>query len=194
MCESQPDQAPLTWSEPVGRIGKDGLERERAATEQECAAVARALGIEACKALTATYSVSHLPKGRFSVQGAAKATVVQTCVVTLDPVELEVVEEISVEFWPPDQLEASSSAPGREVDVEALAGEDPEPILHGQLPIGAIVYQLLAAGLDPFPRSADAALERTEARASEDEADATNPFAALRSLKGKTEGPAGSGD
>ena len=78
-----------------------------------------------------------------------------------------------------------TSDPGEDTPEARLA----EPIRRGLLDLGDVICQEIAAALDPYPRLADAALERSEAAPADP--DASHPFAKLREL-GKS-GKPGSG-
>jgi hypothetical protein len=63
---------------------------------------------------------------------------------------------------------------------------EPEPIVAGQVAVGRIVFECLAAALDPFPRAPDAALDRLEAAPSSAGADSSSsPFSVLAKLRPK---------
>lgn len=164
--------------------------QERQADAAECADIAAALGIVGCRNFNARYTISELGRGRYQVAGTFAAVLVQTCVVTLDPFDQTVEEPFEFEFWPAEQLapDPGASATGREIEIDGLSGEDPEPIINGRLEIGPVLYQLLAAATDPFPRGPEAELERTEA-GDPDRERSKHPFAALRRLKPDDEAP-----
>ncbi len=63
---------------------------------------------------------------------------------------------------------------------------EPEPIVGGQLAVGRIVFECLAAALDPFPRAAGATLDRHEAAPQSAGAGApSSPFAVLAKIRPK---------
>lgn len=181
----------LDWVDRAANVGDEGLERVRQAGADECAAIAEALAIPACRNLEASYRLTQLARGRVLMTGRIRAVLVRTCVVELEDFEQVLEEPIEIEFWPEAQIEGArarplaaqtSSASDREIAVDALEGEDPEPISNGRIDVGAVIYQFLAAALDPFPRMPGAALETVEAAAPAAE-ERQNPFAALRALK-----------
>ena len=55
-----------------------------------------------------------------------------------------------------------------------------ERIENDRIAVGRIVYEALAAGLDPYPRKEDAAFEWRDPKLAEG---AGNPFAVLKKLK-----------
>ena len=87
------------------------------------------------------------------------------------PLELELVPEASMPV-----LTAKDDENENPVEAPLI-----EPIRNGVIDLGEIVYQEIAAGLDPYPRVADVTLDKTEAGPSDDEA--TNPFAKLKRLQ-----------
>jgi hypothetical protein len=171
-----------SWTERAAERAQSELVA-READAGECTAIANALGIVGCRTFSARYSISPLDCGRYLVAGAFSAVLIQTCVVTLEPFDQSIEESFEIEFWPPDQLaDEFGGETAHEIEIDGLAGEDPEPVVNGRLQIGPVLYELLAAATDPFPRHPDAELERTEAGASDTELP-QHPFAALRSLK-----------
>lgn len=167
----------LPWSHAVTDIPEGGLAGERSAGERERATVAEALGLVGCHVLSTRYRISPLGQGRYRLAGRLTADVEQTCIVSLEPVPAHVDEAFDVQFWPEGVAE-----PGLEGEMEALAAAEIEPIADGRIDVGRIVFEQLAAGLDPFPRKADAVLERHEAGG---DSTSTKPFAALEALRKK---------
>jgi len=105
------------------------------------------------------------------------ATVGQTCVVTLEPIENEIDEAIDLVFAPGD----ASPIIGAEVD---LSGSDaPEALIGGGVDLGEIATEFLILGLDPYPRKPDAIFQSPTAGE-----DSANPFAALAALKKRQRG------
>ena len=63
---------------------------------------------------------------------------------------------------------------------------DPEPIVAGQIDVGRVVFECLAAAIDPFPRKPDAALDRSTSAAADGGAGKPeSPFAVLANVKTK---------
>jgi uncharacterized metal-binding protein YceD (DUF177 family) len=112
-----------------------------------------------------------------SVAGQISALVGQTCVVTLEPMETSLDEEIAVSFAQPP---AGAAAADGEVEVAPVTGGDepPEPLVGGKVDLGAIATEFLILAIDPYPRKPGAEF----AAPKTDEA-GVNPFAALAGLK-----------
>jgi hypothetical protein len=173
--------AELNWDHAVLDIPESGLSTERRAAPEELEAVARALELVACSSLTATYTIMPTGGGRYRLNGRLQASLQQSCVVTLEPVAEEIDEAFEVAFWPEDDMPEPASG---EIDID----DEPEiePIVAGQIRVGRVVFECLAGAINPFPRKADAALERVAAspRGRPDDR-SENPFAVLARIKEK---------
>jgi hypothetical protein len=164
---------PLGWSVNVVDVPAGGLAWRHEATADECVAVQEALGIRAISALTARGRVDAQAGGRYRFTGEIAASLIQACVVSLEDVPEQVVEPFVVEFRPAEEAMLAET----EVDFEAEA--DIEPIERGRMAVGRVIYETLAAGLDPYPRAAGSSLEVASAAPLGSE---LNPFAVLKSL------------
>lgn len=181
----------LDWRHAPADISPRGLELERKASTEECRSLARALDILEVRSLVVRYGLAAHGRSRDTGRGAKisgelEAEVVQACVVTLEPVPQTVREPIAVELRDAAAIDPTADIdPEEEADLEPL---DPD----GSIPLGRIVYEVLAAGLDPFPRAPEATVTWS------DPATRANPpsaFAALDRLrapgKGKADGDGG---
>src|SRR5262245_52719428 len=137
----------LAWDHAVQDIPEEGLSVERAASPEECAAVARALDLLACRSLIARYALTLRGGGHVQLSGTVWAQVEQSCVVTLEPLLNVVQESFNVDYWhEADMPEPSGGA------VDMHDEPDMEPIVAGQIEVGNAVFQALASGIDLFPR------------------------------------------
>lgn len=172
--------AELDWIHGLSEIPESGLARERRATPAQRAAIASALDLLACDRLEASYELKPLPQGRYLLQGSLEAEVVQSCVVTLEPVASRIAEPFEVEFRPGLGLPGSAGV----TEFDALEVRDIEPLENGTIPVGRIVYENLAAAIDPFPRQEGVELEQTSTE-PEDVREGASPFAVLKQLKAR---------
>jgi len=173
--------SPLDWEHETTAIPASGLSLTRTATEEERAALAAALDLPAVEELTMTYRIVPGRAEPYRMTGRLSARVVQPCIVTLEPVEGTVEEDIDIVF--DGSHDKDSSDPGEEGEEKAiLDGPDRELIDNGRLPIGRIAYEILSAGLDPYPKKDGAEFQWSDPKAA-DIAQAANPFAALKALK-----------
>jgi len=169
--------APLSWSYRATEIPEAGLSETRTATAAERAAIAAALDIVACDAFKVDYRVRALGGGRYAMSGRLTARATQQCVVTLEPVAQEIVEDFEVEFWPAGTLPEVGDA-----EVEVLSVPDIEPLQRGTIDAGRVFFELLAASIDPYPRKPGASFSWEEP-AGDTSAQEAGPFAGLKKLK-----------
>ncbi|WP_044560838.1 DUF177 domain-containing protein [Azospirillum sp. B4] len=125
------------------------------ATPAERAALAKRLDLVSLDSLTALVRLRRIRGGQMvRVTGELEAQVVQSCVVTLEPLPASVRDEFQALFAP------AHLVPKDEDDLENLGLDDevdpPEPIENGRIDIGELVAQHLSLALDPYPRKEDA--------------------------------------
>ena len=165
----------------VDRIPDQGTSGRIVVQEDERQAMAKIMDVQAVHGLAFDFEVKPIGKGRYRVKGRLEASVTQTCVVTLEPLDRQVVEDVDLEFWPETELASLS-----ETDLEKTFDpdrDDPEAIRDGVIDLGVVAYETLATGLDPYPRKPDAAFEWNGDEMSGEEAPDPGPFDVLRTLK-----------
>ncbi|MGE0744341.1 MAG: DUF177 domain-containing protein [Rhodospirillales bacterium] len=141
----------------------------------ERAALARRFGLVAIDRLEATLRLTRMPRtGRFRLQGELLADVVQTCVVTLEPVPAHIEAPFEVVY-------ERASVPGDAAEVVIASEDEPEPLFSDTLDVGEVLAEELALALDPYPRAPGAEAEwRGDASPAP-----VSPFDALAVLKRK---------
>jgi uncharacterized metal-binding protein YceD (DUF177 family) len=167
---------PLSRPFLIGRLPDRGTEIKVEASEAERAALAADLNLPAIRSLTASLRVTGTPRG-VKVIGRVRAEIVQTCVVTLEPFESVLDEEVNVAFTEPRPPRQRTSEEEQEADLDA-----PDELVDGRVDLGAITAEFLALGLDPYPKKPGAAL--SEETLPDDPA-AASPFAVLSGLRPK---------
>jgi Large ribosomal RNA subunit accumulation protein YceD len=173
--------ADLTWDYATREIPDSGLSRQREAAPDELARIVRTLDLVACNVLRAEYTIKPSVAGRYRLAGSLHAEITQACVVTLEPVVSTIEEGFDVTFWPQEDIPAPESGA---VDLDDEP--EPEPIVAGQIAVGRVVFETLAAAIDPFPRKPDASLDRHEtAPPGVSESKPESPFAVLANIKPK---------
>lgn len=165
----------------VEDIPDTGLHIELDAPAAARAAVAGLAALRDLPRFSAVFDVTRLGAA-VHVVGRVNATVGQTCVVTLEPVESAVEEAIDLKFAPPP--------PGGPADEPKSSGkrrrggdELPEPLVGGTLDLGALATEFLILGIDPYPRKAGAEFAPPKV-----EDPGEHPFAALAALKKRPDG------
>jgi uncharacterized metal-binding protein YceD (DUF177 family) len=161
------------WHMPVRLedVPETGLHFELVADDHVRAGLAALAGVPGLPRLEAAIDVTRQGNG-LRATGRVSATVGQTCVVTLEPMENQVDEAIDVTFAPSSTGDLAHQNGAFEAD------EPPEVLVDGTADLGAIAAEFLLLGIDPYPRKPDAEFARPAAEGA-----ATTPFAALAKLK-----------
>jgi hypothetical protein len=170
----KPSSAP-DWTAPVevAAVPETGRRLDLVADDAAREAIAKSAGLVALPRLEAGFDLTRQGSDGLRVAGRVSATVVQNCVVTLEPIESQVDEPVDLVFLP--EAEPADNA----VDVQALETDDPpEAIRDGVVDLGAVATEFLLLGLDPYPRRPGAVFDAAPAGDP-----ASHPFAALAALK-----------
>ncbi len=171
------------WRVAVGLadVPESGLHVELSADAPTREAVAALAGVNALSRLAAVFDVTRQGRGGLRVRGQVSGTVAQTCVVTLEPVENEVCEDVDLVFAPPA---AAVPVASPEEVLHPDEADPPEPLIDGTVDLGRIATEFLVLGVDPYPRKPDAVFAAPAPAESSD-----SPFAALATLKKKDNEP-----
>ena len=173
------DAPPLSRPLAVASVPAEGLDVVIRANEVECAALARLNALPGVLWLEAPLHVTRSGRDGLKVAGVVRAEIRQTCVVTLEEFDVALEEPVSVRFAPPE-AEARAEHSRREKSLSAedaldMEGDRPDPLIGGQIDLGALAAEFLTLGLDPHPRKPGAQFEEPSP-ATPDE----SPFAALK--------------
>jgi hypothetical protein len=166
----------VPWHVPVAleNIPETGHHFDLIADPQARTAIARIAGLRDLPRLEAKFDVSRHGNGGLRVAGQVAATVGQVCVVTLEPLDNEVGEEIDLLFLPAARAEKD----GKEIAANDRSLDEAEPLVAGVVDLGALAVEFLILGLDPYPRKAGAVFQQPQDRITVD-----GPFTALAALK-----------
>jgi hypothetical protein len=178
------------FSRPVdlAEIPDLGTSRTVDASPEERRAIADAYGLREVRTLTGEARFTPVGRTGYLVEGRVRADIVQTCVVSLVPVDQSIDEPFSVRFSrdAADRI-AAQAHPGAEIELNLAAGEPPEPLSGSSIDLGQVVLEHFVLAIDPYPRAPGAQLP-PEAAASLD-AEEISPFAALAQLRRGTGEP-----
>jgi uncharacterized metal-binding protein YceD (DUF177 family) len=163
-------------------VGATGLEFSFIAEPAECAALAARYEILAVAGLQATADLERTGAGaRARVHFVAD--VVQSCVVTLEPVEARIDQRFEVEFMPQDGAKSVENSDGAELSV---VDGDVAPIRVGVFNLGAVVAEYFSLAIDPYPRKPGIEFFAADYNAGETvDSDERRPFSALSDMISK---------
>lgn len=175
--------APFSYRVKVGHVSHNPLEVHIEADAREREALAALWDILDVEALSAELKIRRWKKDGVKVMGTVHAEVTQACVVTLEPVEQVIDEDIDEIFVPEGSALARIPAnDAGEIVVDPDGPDLPEPFTGDEIDVGAFVAEMAAMALDPYPRRPDVQFEgHVEDDAANDKK--PSPFAVLRNLK-----------
>lgn len=168
---------PLSESIRINEIGK-GLDRTLAPDAAARAKIARSLDLASLEAFVAELSVRPADNAGYRLSGRVRASAVQTCGITLEPLPVEIDQTFSV-----DLVEMIDEPETDEVDV-SVDDDAPDLIEDGRIDLGQYAVEQLALNLDPFPRKPGAEFIQPVEPAE------ISPFAVLKQFKAKDDGTA----
>jgi uncharacterized metal-binding protein YceD (DUF177 family) len=150
-------------------------------TDTEAKALARLMGAQSVPKLRFAGRLEALDPAGWRLDARLAATVIQTCVVTLEPVTTRIDAPVHRTYLP-------ITGP-RPVDIDVSEDDDEEiEPLPDRLDLGLIATEALALALPPYPRKPGATLEPASfagagVRPLRD--DEVKPFSALAALRDK---------
>jgi len=157
--------AELAHGEVTRRLAADSAARRRIAGE---------LGLDGLERLEAEVSAAPWLDGA-RVRGRLQARILQTCGVTLEPLESEIDHDFELKLLPDGSPNAPAEPEDAVLDPDA---EDPPDLIEGdQIDLGALVVEQLALEIDPFPRKPGAVFDAGP------EENPPSPFAVLKDFK-----------
>ncbi|MCX2696145.1 MULTISPECIES: YceD family protein [Ochrobactrum] len=147
------DKPALSYPVPVLHLPAKGLTVNIGTNDKERAALASEHGLQAVKSFDAEFLLTPWKKKGVRLRGTIKAEVVQSCGVTLEPINASVSEDVDTIFVPEDsrlakvQLDESG-----ELLLDADGADIPETFVGDKIDIGAVAEEFFELALDPYPR------------------------------------------
>lgn len=185
---NRPMTGPDPWRAPVtvAHIPDTGLHRELEASAAERQAMADLAGVRDILSAQASFDVVPKSGGRVQVTGHVRARVGQTCVVTLDPMESEIDEEVDLIFAPEAEVRrlADLIEEGQDDEEPPEVADPPEAVVNGIIDLGRIATDALFMAIDPYPRKPGVVFEAEVAALDPED----HPFAALKALQDNKHG------
>lgn len=183
---------PPEFSRPVtiADLGSGEMTLEIEAGDEERTALAARLGLLSLDVLKAKAVLKVVAGGTLAggtladgtlvrLTADLEAEVVQSCVLTLEPVRSGLAASFSRLYGP------GAAEGGGAVSVDVGAEDPPEPVVDGTMDIGKAVTEQLCLELDPFPRATGAVFDGFSSTSGDagGETDKEGPFAVLSRLK-----------
>lgn len=188
LSHTEPETLEFSRRFAFGAVGDNVTRVEFRATAPECAALARRFELEGIESLAGSARLVRRGGDRVRVEVTFEVSVLQSCVVTLEPVTTVLSESFSVEFAAThardgDEANGDVTIRDGEIDFDVSEPDPPEALDDGFIEFGESVAQHLSVVIDPYPRLADMAGEVGEVMDDEnDPPRGDHPFAALARL------------
>ncbi len=153
------DHAILSRPYDTAHLPATGVDMEFAASDEQRAALAAAYDLVAMDRLSASATLTPGAGGLVAVSGRVVADIVQSCVVSLEPVAQHIDETFAVDFAPAGRPAAKPPLEAaREVAIDPEAPDPPEPMAGTSVDVGALVEEMFVLAIDPYPRAPGAEL------------------------------------
>lgn len=159
----------------LGDLSQAGSQVVVAARGDELAELARWANVEAVRSFSAAVELRRVSPNRFAFEAELNADIVQSCVVTLEPVPTHIARHMEREL----HYVRRPHADGGELTLAAGDDETPEEIVSLDYDLAAPLLEEFVLAIDPYPRKEGGAFEPPKEQAEPPE----SPFAVLKSLK-----------
>ncbi|MDP3897093.1 MAG: DUF177 domain-containing protein [Mesorhizobium sp.] len=168
-------ESPIAFPVSVRRLPQRGFPVLIEANERQRAQLAEAHMLLSVERFRADLLIRAWNRDGVQVTGTVTASIVQACIVTLEPIPAEIAESIDAVFVPESSPLAKPDIAEGELFLSADGPDGPETFDGETIDAGALAEEFFALAIDPYPRKQGAAVAapiETDPEAS--------PFAKLR--------------
>ena len=167
----------------VSHVSANPITVRIAADTADLQRLARQWGVPQVLKFEAELSLGRWKRDGVRVKGHVSSEIVQDCVVTLDPVQQQIEEDVEAVFLPENSRLAQRAVDGNgEMFLDPDGPDLPELFTGDSIDVGAVAAEFAALSIDEYPRKPglDYA-DRIESDPSVDKK--PSPFAVLQGLK-----------
>ena len=183
MSGPQGEKPPFSYAVKVGGVSHNPLEVHLEADDRERVALARLWSVESVDSFSADLKIRRWKKDGVKIIGEVRATVTQSCVVTLEPVKSDILEEIDQIFVP--EGSALARLPQNEegeILIDPEGPDLPDVFVGDTIDVGDVAAEFAAMGIDAYPRKPGVTFEAPQTEVAPEEKK-PSPFAVLKNLK-----------
>ncbi len=172
----------------IQKLPPSGEKLTIVASPKELEAMAQATDVESVDELSADLKISRWQKNGAQFRGKLSAKITQLCVVTLDPMTVNIEEPVDRKFLSPSSKtrKFTDEIIDGEIVIDPEADDLPDFVEDGKIDVWSILAEELNLAIDPFPRSDEAESVTdeplTENQEIEADEDTHRPFSDLKSL------------
>lgn len=185
----EPGNHPVSHTVNVETLPGKGLNLVLRPGDDERQALADAHDMVGVEDYVAEVNVKRWQRDGIRITGHLQADIVQSCIVSLEPVSQHIDTDIDALFLPETSKLASRRAEGeaQEILIDPDGPDAPEPFEPPYLDVGAAVAEFFSLAIDPYPRApgVEEPVVLTTDPAGKVEEERPNPFAKLAGLKDK---------
>ncbi|AQX28075.1 MULTISPECIES: DUF177 domain-containing protein [unclassified Bartonella] len=144
----------LTYLVSVRSLPIKGIKVHICADQQECAYLAKNHNLVDIKFFEGEFCILPWKKRGVRVKGLLQASIIQLCVITLEPLEDIIYENINIVFVPEDSdlVKPKISEDTGELFLDAEGPDIPEVFDGDKIDIGAIMEEFLELSINHYPR------------------------------------------
>ena len=171
----------------VDEVGGGVLVRLEASPDER-EALAKRYGILSLDCLSAELRIKPWRNCGLHVTGILEAKAQQACVVSLEPVETDIHEPVSIFLLPPGESDISQTG---EVEIDPDSDNELGHLENETADLGELVAEQLAIALPAYPRKEGVSADYIEPAGAGDHANSgqDSPFAILKTAIDPDEGP-----
>lgn len=149
--------SPVSFLVNVARLPQKGQSVVIEADASQRAALAEAHGLLSVERYRADLVVTKWKRNGIKVSGRVKAEITQACIVTLEPVQSKIDEDVEGVFLPEDsKLGREGFQVSGEILLDAEGPDSPETFSGDSIDVGALSEEFFGLGVDPYPRKSGA--------------------------------------
>lgn len=149
--------SPVSFKVNVLRLPQKGMAVKIDATEKQRQALAEAHGLESVERYHVDLLVGRWKRNGVKVSGTVSAEITQACVVTLEPLQSRIREDVEALYLPEDsKLGREGFNAGGEILLDVDGPDGPELFSGDTIDVGALAEEFFGLAIDPYPRKAGA--------------------------------------
>lgn len=167
----------------VRSLPAKGLKVHICADQQECVHLARNHDLVEVKFCEGKFHIFPWKKRGVRIKGLLQARIIQLCVVTLEPLENILHENIEVVFVPEDSnlMKPKISEDTGELFLDAEGLDTPEVFYGDKIDIGAVMEEFFELSINHYPRKEGTNINMIENL--EETEEKLSPFSVLKNWK-----------
>ncbi|EJF77555.1 YceD family protein [Bartonella birtlesii] len=144
----------LTYPISVRSLPAKGIRVHICTNKQECVNLAKNHALVEVKSCEGKFHIFPWKKRGVRIKGLLQARIIQLCVITLEPLENVLRENIEVVFVPEgsDLLKPKILEDTRELFLDAEGLDTPEVFYGDKIDIGAIMEEFFELSINHYPR------------------------------------------